>query len=693
MFSKLNQNRLLSLLYGLGLLTLIFLGVHSIAYQFLIIDKHSEGQNRLLDYVVELREELKTYQILPYALTDNPSLLSYIKYPDNPVLADRLKRHLEDLTQVSKTQGWFIFSKQGGLLLSNEQSSNFVFSDYFDEALFSKRLKEHQGEHLLLAGRSLTNQETIHLALAPVYNTSGLVGAVGVRINIDQLIDRWNLFHELAAITDNQSRAVFSHKSNYDLNSDWLSKKKNIRFLDGTQAEVYQTQKEYFLLQSVLLDDLQWEIHLFADMRSTQTEARQIASFALALCALASLFWLYRRERALKIASKKENKILIEDSAQRQRALIENTHVGLMQLTRYGEISFVNPMGLRYLGQNKQLHNHRLTDFLPNLEENTFVRSFILELKKQQRPPAHLATDFIEQEVTLQKGDHTYFPALLSISALEWSDSQGYLVTFINISKRKKAELSLVEANSRLEERVLERTRALEDTQQELLRAEKLAAIGKMSTAITHEINQPLTGIKNLAYTTELLLKRKNIEQALSTLPDLISLVGRVQTLTNGLKVFAYQRPEHLSAISIKKSIMVAIENLGDEAQNANWNIQINETDKVIAEATRLERIFSNLISNSLQACQEADIPPSISLFSKSNEKQITIYYQDNGPGIQAEKLSHIFEPFFTTKPIGKGLGLGLAISANLAKDMNGSLTAYNNSSSELVFQLTLFKA
>ena len=149
---------------------------------------------------------------------------------------------------------------------------------------------------------------------------------------------------------------------------------------------------------------------------------------------------------------------MIANSAQQQRVLIENTHVGLLQLTKYGEISFVNPMGIRYFGQRAQLNTHYLYEFLPDCPENQTALSFIKSLQMQTLDNAQ-TRNLLEQEVVLQKDNGQVFPALLSVSSLKWSGSQGYLVTLLDISKRKKAELNLLEANTRLEERVLERTK------------------------------------------------------------------------------------------------------------------------------------------------------------------------------------------------------------------------------------------
>ncbi|NVK74271.1 MAG: PAS domain S-box protein, partial [Oceanospirillaceae bacterium] len=668
MISQFRKHRLFFLSLGCAVLTLLFFGINAISYQALIIDKHSEGQDKLLNFVIELRNELKNYHILPYALADNPTLLAFMNNPKNKKLTRQLQRQLEDLTHVSKTQDWFILSAKGDLLVSSEQSPNFDLDEYFDKQDLSKVLKDQQGEYILVSGYNTQHHKSAHLVLAPVYTKKGLAGAIAVRINVSHLIERWNLLEDLVVITDQNNLIFLASKLNRLLVKDWLNNYNDIQFLNNTRSKIYHLNDGNYLLQNVTLDDLKWQIHYLSSLKSIEKKARNIAFICLGIFALIFLFWLYRRERALKIASKLENEILVAKSAQRQRVLIENTHVGLLQLTKEGEISFVNPMGLRYFGQTAELNNHFLHEFLPDCPENHTALSFIKALQNQLSNVNDRTNNLLEQEVLLQKDNGHTFPALLSVSSLEWSDNQGYLVTLIDISKRKRAELNLVEANTRLEERVLERTKALELAQKELLRTEKLAAIGQMSTAIAHELNQPLTGIRTLAYTAELLLKRQDSEQALKTLLDLETLVVRMQSLTSELKVLAYRRPEQLAPTSIKHSLDKAIESLGDDIQSVQWEIKLNNLDTVIAEPTRLERIFSNLISNSVQACAEFSIAPYIKISLQEDNKQIIISYQDNGPGIEKEKLLHIFEPFFTTKPIGKGLGLGLAISANLAK-------------------------
>ncbi|MCG6283310.1 PAS domain S-box protein, partial [Vibrio diabolicus] len=104
-----------------------------------------------------------------------------------------------------------------------------------------------------------------------------------------------------------------------------------------------------------------------------------------------------------------------------------------------------------------------------------------------------------------RRSDGSQFPLLFSLTAFPWHGELYYLATVLDISKRKKAEQALQKANQELAERVEERTAALRSAQQELIESSKLAALGRMSSAITHELNQPLTGLKTLLTSNEIL--------------------------------------------------------------------------------------------------------------------------------------------------------------------------------------------
>jgi len=110
----------------------------------------------------------------------------------------------------------------------------------------------------------------------------------------------------------------------------------------------------------------------------------------------------------------------------------------------------------------------------------------------------------------------------------------------------------------------------------------------------------------------------------------------------------------------------------------------------VFAEPHRLHQVFSNLVSNAAAAMQRTTCPRLL-ISASQQQDMIIITFTDNGTGVDEDALEHLFEPFYTSKKIGEGLGLGLSITANIMRDMQGEITAKNNTEQAgMTFTLTL---
>lgn len=663
--------------------TLLFSVAHFFASQVLLLKLHQQGQNQLLTYVADLRRELNDYRHMPYSVTDNPAIRDFISTPKP---SPYLQRYLEDIAKVSGANDWFILNQDGDILLSTNEHAQSVLAPFFSQQDLAKQLIKQQGEAGLLTGYNQSYTQSAQLLTAPLYGSGKLLGAVAIQIKLSDLIESWTVSGEIIAITDKEKNLFLA---NDDLN--WSRDKKSLqsglpqRLIEGTNTYQISIENKDYMLHSVVLDDLEWQLHYLSPMKSTKQSANYIAFVSLMIGSLLIVFALYRKERALKIASKIENELLLEQNEQRQKALIEKTHVGLIQLDNLGNILFINPTGQAYFRHDPKLIGQHLSQLLA--PEHSY--------NPVQKQPSLTLNDFFhtpnikEQEVWLKREKHQIFPALISISAINWAHSSGFLVTLIDISKRKQAEQALIAANNNLESRVEVRSNELKAAQKELLRTEKLAAIGQMSTAIAHELNQPLTGLRTLVYTAEFLLNRNQVKETQTTLSQVEAMISRMHKLTSELKVIAYQRPEQLIKTDIGDCIDKALISLGDKAKSLTLDRHLQQA-YVSAEPTRLERIFSNLISNTLDACEEVQHEAHIHISSELVDDKVLIRIDDNGPGVDEVKLMHLFEPFYTSKAIGKGLGLGLAISANLAKDMQGTLSAAQNQPKGLTFLLTL---
>jgi len=250
-------------------------------------------------------------------------------------------------------------------------------------------------------------------------------------------------------------------------------------------------------------------------------------------------------------------------------------------------------------------------------------------------------------------------------------------------------------ANARLIQEIDERRRAEEalvQARDELIQATKLAALGEMSTSISHELNQPLAAIRAYADNARALIGHGRHEDAIGNLTQISDLTERMAQISAQLKIFARKGESQSVSISLNASINNSLKILQPRIKEDNANIRMRPTAQeifVLANSVQLEQVLVNLVGNALHAVEENE-QRRIEIATQIRDQEVILKIWDNGPGIEQEQLSMIFDPFFTTKKEGRGLGLGLSISYRLMDGMNGSLQAENHPEGGAVFTLTL---
>ena len=260
----------------------------------------------------------------------------------------------------------------------------------------------------------------------------------------------------------------------------------------------------------------------------------------------------------------------------------------------------------------------------------------------------------------------------------------------MRIFQRESAELR--QLNQRLQREIAERQKVektLEVAEQTLAQSSKLAAMGEMSAAVSHELNQPLAAMKTYLAGAKLLLQRKRPDEALSSFQRIDDLITRMGAITRQLKSYARKGSEAFEPIEIKASVSAALEMM--EPQLRRRNVRITKTVPteavyVLGDLVRLEQVIINLLRNAMDATRDVEQPSIEILVAAGQEVLLTL--RDNGHGI--EDLDALFEPFYTTKAPGDGIGLGLAISSSIVNDLGGRLTARNANSGGAVFEVRL---
>jgi len=259
--------------------------------------------------------------------------------------------------------------------------------------------------------------------------------------------------------------------------------------------------------------------------------------------------------------------------------------------------------------------------------------------------------------------------------------------------EERTADLSA--ANLRLQEEVAERTRAertLRSAQDELVQAGKLAVIGQLSAGVAHELNQPLAALRTLSGNARKFLARGDQETAGSNLERIGELVDRMGRLTGQLKSFARKSTGQPQAVPLRRAVENALFLLEQRLKKAGVVACIDlpqEEVEAWCDPNRLEQVLVNLAGNALDAMENCPAP-ALDISARREGERIVVQVRDQGPGLDEEARAHLFEPFFTTKEAGSGLGLGLAISAGIVADSNGTLTGDNHPDGGAVFTLDL---
>jgi len=325
-----------------------------------------------------------------------------------------------------------------------------------------------------------------------------------------------------------------------------------------------------------------------------------------------------------------------------------------------------------------QRHSQRFVCFY--LAINTLILTFIgfYRLSNVYLEPINRLVRIAED---YQEADGTFFPVRKQDNELG-KLSKALNMMIRRISEDKKTLRSTVDS---LETTNLE----LQKAQGEIIRAEKLASIGRLSSGIAHEIGNPI-GIV-MGYLD--LIKQENIplHEKTDFIQRIEKEIHRMDTVIRQLLDLSRPYASATEIISVHDAIhdMKHVFSVQPLTSHIQVDLSLNaESDRVRADVNQLRQVFLNLAINAADAIAAGDTPREGRLEIKTEvgtddathenkpSRRLKITFIDNGPGIPAEYLGNIFDPFFTTKEPGKGTGLGLSVCFMIVDAMDGSISA-----------------
>lgn len=371
---------------------------------------------------------------------------------------------------------------------------------------------------------------------------------------------------------------------------------------------------------------------------------------------------------------------LVRDITERKRAderqrlaasVFENTTEGILITDVEGMIQFVNPAftvitqyeAKEAIGENPRILNSGRHD----REFYESMWSAILEFGHWQG------------EIWNRRKNGEIFPQWLTIRAIKdnWGNTTNYVGVTWDISERKRAE------------------EEAKHHQEELVHVMRLSTMGEMASGMAHELNQPLAAVASYCETAQKMVQEQ------STMPgNLGDILGRAleQTHRAGdiirrLRNFVSKGTTQKEPVDIDKLIRDVMELLEWELRNSHVIIDFSNCGhdcSVMVDKVQIEQVLLNLVRNSLEAIQNADIREGRVLLKTRRlpGDLVEVTVSDNGPGVDEEMFGTLFNPFQTNK--GTGMGMGLSISRSIIEAHGGKLWVAKVPSDGAVFGFNL---
>jgi PAS domain S-box-containing protein len=388
---------------------------------------------------------------------------------------------------------------------------------------------------------------------------------------------------------------------------------------------------------------------------------------------------LYRKKKEL------ETEIAVRKKAEEKlslfRCLIDRSNDAIFMVDpETGSFLDANLMAAESLGCSRNdFLQKKLADIDIHCRKNNAleVLASLMQLEGSQ---------IIESEFARMDG--TLFPVEMNCKLLGVKGKKYLVIVSRDITQRKALEKALKLANERLEALVIERTAELEKTYNQLLHAEKLSALGRLSASIAHEINNPLFGIRNVLGG---ILRRAVLDEEDEELVAMaLNECDRMKHLIQNLKDFKRPTQGVMEATNLHKVLDSILLLLNKEFNNKQIKIvkqYAPDLPAIRMVVDQIKQVLLNLIHNAADAI--TDSAGTITISTEANAGTVAVRIQDTGTGIRPEDLDQIFEPFFTTKP-ETGTGLGLSVSYDIIKRHQGKLEVKSEAGKGSIFSVIL---
>lgn len=377
------------------------------------------------------------------------------------------------------------------------------------------------------------------------------------------------------------------------------------------------------------------------------------------------------------IAERKKIEEQLRESEERLKGITERSFDAILAMDLEGRITFVSFVAERILGYKpEEIKGKSLHTFFAEREIPKAAQAFAeVASGKSMRG--------LELEL-LRKDGSSVTVEVNGAPIIKDGKVVGVQATARDISERKQMQQKLQEYSEELEALVEKRTRQLEEAQDQLVKSERLAAIGQVAAMVGHDLRNPLAGIKGAAYylkTKPALRKDRKTMEMLELIEKDIEYSNKIIT-----DLLEYSRDVHLELTETTPKLIIGETLSLLEVPNNIQVINLTESDpRIKADIEKLNRAFVNLIKNAIDAMPYGG---KLAIKSTGTNDNVEFTFADTGMGMTKEQMGKIWAPFFTTK--AKGMGLGLPICKRIIEAHKGYITVESMPGIGTTFTVTI---
>jgi two-component system NtrC family sensor kinase len=259
-----------------------------------------------------------------------------------------------------------------------------------------------------------------------------------------------------------------------------------------------------------------------------------------------------------------------------------------------------------------------------------------------------------------------------------------------------KARAELSDWAHKLEEEVAIKTNELKVAQAQILWSEKLSSIGLLAAGVAHELNNPLTGVLTFAHLAAKRLPDDSAEK--KHLEVIVGQANRCAGIIRQLLDFSRDRPPEKKRQDVHALLDQAIALVEHRSDFQNIRIERDFAiilPQVMMDAGKMQQVFLNLLVNAGEAMPNGghltiQTQTALPAAGAGASREVRIVFRDTGVGIPSENIGKVFDPFFTSKEVGKGTGLGLAVSYGIVERHGGTISVESTPGKGTAFSITL---